>query len=67
MKRNVNATCGTCPYWDRNIEGLIGLHSPGYCRINNTPMLTLQGHWCGQHPEFWLPDENKKTYQEDEE
>lgn len=48
-KRNHNATCGTCPYWDS-----------GLCRCD-TPKPELQHYWpqvpaddwCGQHPDFW--------------
>jgi hypothetical protein len=75
MKRNENATCGTCPFWhqDKDIK-----KGGGECRINEPKLFTFPDNvyyvwlytkpsdWCGQHPEFWMPVENKKTYQEDE-
>lgn len=67
MKRNLDATCGTCPFWhqDKDIK-----KGGGECRINEPKLFTFPDNvyyvwlytkpsdWCGQHPEFWMPVEN---------
>jgi hypothetical protein len=70
MKRNENATCGNCPYWAVGrtpVAGECRHLSPRLINGDEIWLHTCDSDWCGQHPEFWMPDENKKTYQEDEE
>jgi hypothetical protein len=60
MKRNENATCGNCPYWDE--EKKDGRY--GYCRrhsIQPGDEVPTSGpkNWCGEHPDFWQTDLSK--------
>lgn len=49
MKRNTNATCGTCPYWHQNPQSTCG-----NCQaVSWTCIEKLDTEWCGQHPDFW--------------
>lgn len=49
MKRNHNATCGTCPYWHQNPKSTCGK-----CQaVIWTCIEKLDTEWCGQHPDFW--------------
>lgn len=53
MKRNPNATCGTCPYCDDTTTQMYDTEPPsGFCRImpksERKPLIS----WCGQHPDF---------------
>lgn len=71
MKRNPEATCGNCPYFEKH-TGVIGIaEGNGSCLIlppinvilhpktgtkrTLTPV-TNAVFWCGQHPDFELKE-----------
>ena len=51
MKRNLNATCGTCPYWQDKEGTYYGL-----CKCFASDWQKSPSEWCGQHPDFFDAD-----------
>ena len=59
MKRNPEATCATCPYFDTYYEnGMAGVQiERGQCRITHIPdNKNSKDFWCGEHPDFELKE-----------
>lgn len=53
MKRNHEAVCGNCPYYDGD-----------WCRwhaadlnVSGKELRPVPDYWCGEHPQFFLPKE----------
>lgn len=53
MKRNPEATCSTCPFWNRLPHSDT---SWGRCQVQDPASWndTDESWWCGRHPEFEL-------------
>jgi hypothetical protein len=56
MKRNPEAKCATCVYWDDRPHEWEhnGLQWDGYCTCMPAHRDTSQHNFCGQHPDFLL-------------
>lgn len=61
MKRNLEAVCGNCPYWQPTATSLPQFIDPvlfprttGWCRHNSVSQKKLGDAWCGDHPDFKL-------------
>lgn len=63
-QRNPEARCGTCPYWHSDKQqcrrepaklftGFIDKYDEE--NKNHWPNSFARA-WCGEHPDFWLPD-----------
>jgi hypothetical protein len=52
VKRNVDATCGNCPFWyyagTTTYEGW----QQGSCRRTHQFQMRVERSWCGEHPDF---------------
>lgn len=61
MKRNPEAVCGNCPYFDeRYPDDPDGKH--GWCKKTIQELTTYASMWCGEHPDFELKDEDGLKY-----
>jgi hypothetical protein len=53
MKRNENAVCGNCPYWQRTAEYSGDCwRFPSDSTYNGVPK-TDSAYACGEHPQFF--------------
>lgn len=56
-RRNDDATCRTCPYWEPTTEQIAGKcrrlaprSESGQCE---DVAIMYPDEWCGEHPNFW--------------